>query len=92
MRLSVSKKIWAGFSILLAIMLIMGGASFIATKKMNDEFATLIDDRAHKVNLSDELISAQKERYIAISSYVLFKTTEFVSQRDESTANATELD
>ncbi len=45
MRLSVSKKIWAGFSILLAIMLIMGGASFIATKKMNDEFATLIDDQ-----------------------------------------------
>ena len=91
MGLSVSKKIWAGFSILLAIMLIMGGASFIATKKMNAEFATLIDDQAHKVNLSDELISAQKERYIALSSYVLFKTTEFVRQRDESTANATEL-
>ena len=91
MSLSVSKKIWAGFSILLAIMLIMGGASFFATKKMNDEFAKLIDDRAHKVNLSDELISAQKERYIAISGYVLFKTSEFVSQRDESTAHATEL-
>ncbi|MCG7346068.1 methyl-accepting chemotaxis protein [Sporosarcina sp. ACRSL] len=91
MNLSVSKKIWAGFSIILAIMLIMGGASFFATKKMNDEFALLIDDRAYKINLSDELISAQKERYIAISSYVLFKTSEFVSQRDESTANATEL-
>ncbi|WP_432358217.1 methyl-accepting chemotaxis protein [Sporosarcina sp. UB5] len=91
MNLSVSKKIWAGFSVLLAIMLVMGGASFFATKKMNDEFATLIDDRAHKVNLSDELISAQKERYIAISSYVLFKTSEFVAQRDESTANATGL-
>lgn len=91
MSLSVSKKIWAGFSVLLAIMLVMGSASFFATKKMNDEFAKLIDDRAHKVNLSDELISAQKERYIAISSYVLFKTKEFVSQRDESTANATVL-
>lgn len=91
MNLSVSKKIWAGFSVLLAIMLVLGGASYFATKKMNDEFAKLIDDRAHKVNLSDELISAQKERYIAISSYVLFKTQEFVSQRDESTANATEL-
>lgn len=91
MNLSVSKKIWTGFAVLLAIMLVMGGASFFATKKMNDEFEKLIDDRAHKVNLSDELISAQKERYIAISSYVLFKTQEFVSQRDESTANATEL-
>lgn len=91
MSLSVSKKIWAGFSVLLAIMLVLGGASYFATKKMNDEFAKLIDDRAHNVNLSDELISAQKERYIAISSYVLFKTQEFVSQRDESTANATEL-
>lgn len=91
MSLSVSKKIWVGFSVLLAIMLVMGGASFFATKTMNDEFDKLIDDRAHKVNLSDELISAQKERYIAISSYVLFKTSEFVAQRDESTANATEL-
>ncbi|MFC5604379.1 methyl-accepting chemotaxis protein [Sporosarcina koreensis] len=91
MNVSVSKKIWAGFTVLLAIMLVMGGASYFATKKMNDEFAKLIDDRSHKVNLSDELISAQKERYIAISSYVLFKTQEFVSQRDESTANATGL-
>lgn len=91
MSLSVSKKIWMGFSVLLVIMLVMGGASFFATKKMNDEFANLIDDRAHKVNLSDELISAQKERYIAISSFVLFKTKEFVSQRDESTAIATGL-
>ncbi|WOV88631.1 methyl-accepting chemotaxis protein [Sporosarcina oncorhynchi] len=91
MRLSVTKKIWTGFSILLAIMLIMGGSSYFATKKLNDEYAMLLDDRAHKVNLSDELISAQKERYIAISSYVLFKTQEFVAQRDESSAQATEL-
>lgn len=91
MSFSISKKIWAGFSVLLAIMLIMGGASFFATKKINDEYSLLIEDRAHKVNLSDELISAQKERYIAISSYVLFKTSEFVHQRDESTANATDL-
>lgn len=91
MTLSVSKKIWTGFSILLAIMLIMGGSSFFATKKLNEEFALLLDNRAHKVNLSDELISAQKERYIAISSYVLFKTQEFVAQRDESSAQANEL-
>lgn len=91
MNLSVSKKIWAGFSILLAIMLIMGGASFYSTNKMNDEFNLLIEERARKVNLSDELIIAQKERYIAISSYVLFKTQEFVKQRDESTTQATDL-
>lgn len=91
MTLSVSKKIWTGFTILLAIMLIMGGSSFFATKKLNEEFSIMLDDRVHKVNLSDELISAQKERYIAISSYVLFKTQEFVAQRDESSADATAL-
>lgn len=80
-----------GFSILLIIMLIMGGSSFYATNKMNAEFDLLIEDRAHKVNLADELISAQKERYIAISSYVLFKTKEFVAQRDESTEHAEKL-
>lgn len=80
-----------GFSILLVIMLIMGGSSFFATYKMNEEFDLFIEDRAHKVNLADELISAQKERYIAISSYVLFKTKEFVDQRDESTAHAEKL-
>lgn len=80
-----------GFSILLVIMLIMGGSSFFATYKMNEEFDLFIEDRAHKVNLADELISAQKERYIAISSYVLFKTKEFVDQRDESTVHAEKL-
>lgn len=69
----------------------MGGSSFFATYKMNEEFDLFIEDRAHKVNLADELISAQKERYIAISSYVLFKTQEFVDQRDESTAHAEKL-
>jgi len=72
-------------------MLLIGAASFISTKKMNDEFAFLLDDRMHKISLADELINAQKERYIAISSYVLFKTQEFVKQRDESTALADEL-
>ncbi|GKV54550.1 hypothetical protein NCCP2222_04970 [Sporosarcina sp. NCCP-2222] len=91
MRLSVSKRIWFGFSILLFLMLLIGAASFISTKKMNDEFAFLLDDRMHKISLADELINAQKERYIAISSYVLFKTQEFVKQRDESTALADEL-
>ncbi|MCG3089361.1 methyl-accepting chemotaxis protein [Sporosarcina cyprini] len=91
MRLSVSKRIWFGFSILLFLMLLIGAASFISTKKMNDEFAFLLDDRMHKISLADELINAQKERYIAISSYVLFKTQEFVQQRDESTAVADEL-
>ncbi|QTD41467.1 methyl-accepting chemotaxis protein [Sporosarcina sp. Te-1] len=90
MRLSVSKRIWFGFSILLILMLLIGSASFISTKKMNDEFAFLLDDRMHKISLADELINAQNKRYIAISSYVLFKTKEFVEQRDESTALAEE--
>ncbi|MBB4824211.1 methyl-accepting chemotaxis protein [Sporosarcina luteola] len=91
MRLSVSKRIWFSFSVLLFLMLLIGAASFISTKKMNDEFAFLLDDRMHKISLADELINAQKERYIAISSYFLFKTKEFVEQRDESTALADEL-
>ncbi len=88
---SVSKKIWFGFSILLAIMLIIGLATFIATKKLNNDYTFLLEDRVHKVNLADELISAQKDSFIAISGYVLYKTGDYVKARDASIEQSTEV-
>jgi len=88
MRFSVSKKIWAGFSVLLLLMLVLGAAAYFSTGKMNTEFNKMLDDRMHKVNLADELIIAQKEQYSAISSFVLFKTTDFAKSRDAATEEA----
>ena len=84
MKLSVAKKIWAGFSVLLAFMLIIGITGFISRDSLNKEYTFLLNDRVGKVNMADELISAQKDSFLALNGYVLFKTSDYVAARDKA--------
>ena len=53
-------------------------------KKQNKEYSFLLNDRVGKVNMADELISAQKDSFLALNGYVLFKTSDYVAARDEA--------
>jgi methyl-accepting chemotaxis protein len=78
----VAKKIWIGFSVLLVFMLIIGITGSISRSNLNKEYTFLLDDRVGKVNMADELINAQKDSFVAINGYVLFKTSDYVAARD----------
>lgn len=84
MKLSVAKKIWVGFSVLLIFMLIIGITGFISRDSLNKEYTYLLEDRVGKVNMADELIKAQQDSFLAINGYVLFQTPDYVDARDKA--------
>lgn len=63
-------------------MLIIGITGSISRSNLNKEYTFLLDDRVGKVNMADELINAQKDSFVAINGYVLFKTSDYVAARD----------
>ncbi|MHA6259430.1 methyl-accepting chemotaxis protein [Sporosarcina sp. CAU 1771] len=91
MKLSVSKKLWTGFSILLILMLLIGGTSFYSMQKTNSEYQLLLDDRTHKVNLVDELISTQKDSFIALNAYVINKTRVHLEDNEKAVEKSSAL-
>ena len=91
MKLSIHKKLWSGFSVLLILMLLIGGTAFLSMKQIIDEYELLLDDRVHKVNLADELISSQKDSFIAISGYIVYKNLQYIESRDAAVEHSGEL-
>ena len=91
MKLSIQKKLWSGFSFLLILMLLIGGIAFLSTKQIIDEYELLLDDRVHKVNLVDELISSQKDSFIAISGYIVYKNLHHIEADQAAVEHSEEI-
>lgn len=88
MKLSVAKKLWAGFVMILLIMLVLGAASTWSIYKINEEYEILLDERVHKVNVAEKLISAQKDSFTALNGYVVHNSTGYLRAREVASENA----
>lgn len=84
MKLSVAKKLWAGFVTILLIMVIIGGTAIWSIFKINNEYEILLDERVHKVTVAEKLISSQKDSFLALNAYVVHGSTDFLRQRQEA--------
>lgn len=84
MVLSVRNKLWFGFILILFIMLIIGGTAIGAIFKINNDYQVLLDERVHKVNVAEQLVSSQKDSYAGLNGYVIHKSLEFIEKRDEA--------
>ena len=74
MKWTIGKKMWFGFSAIL-LLLIVVAASTIGTMFNNSkEYKFLLDDRAVKVNLVNEIEIAQKDITRSLFDYLLFNT------------------
>ncbi|MFD1927178.1 methyl-accepting chemotaxis protein [Sporosarcina siberiensis] len=91
MKLSIRKKMWFGFSILLILMILIGGTSYFSTKLIIDEYEHLIDDRVHNINIVDDLISSQKDSFIAINGYIVYKNLHYMESWDAAVEQSGEL-
>ena len=91
LKFSLSKKLWSGFSVLLLLMVIIGVTDFLSLKTVNDEYKLLLEDRVHKVNLADELISTQKDSYIALYEYVIYQDSNSLESRDKAIEKSEEV-
>lgn len=84
MKGSVRKKLWSGFIVILLVMLVIGSTAIFAISNIDKDYKVLLDERVYKVNVAEELISAQKDSFAALNGYVVHKSLEFIEIRDEA--------
>ncbi|WP_438312760.1 methyl-accepting chemotaxis protein [Sporosarcina sp. FA9] len=77
MKITVGKKLWFGFATILLMLVIVGVVSFLATVRLDSDYAFLLDDRVKKVDLIDELILKQIESQDEVRGYMLYKDSYF---------------
>lgn len=84
MRLSVRKRIWFGFLLLLTILVVVGVSGIVSLSKLNNEYRFLIDDKIKKVLLFEQILSEQNEEAKNIRGYIIYKDESHVEHRKEN--------
>lgn len=84
MRLSVRKRIWFGFLLLLTILVVVGVSGILSLSKLNNEYRFLIDDKIKKVLLFEQILSEQNEEAKNIRGYIIYKDQSHVEHRKEN--------
>ncbi|VDG96881.1 H3 [Lysinibacillus sphaericus] len=84
MRLSVRKRIWFGFLLLLTILVVVGVSGILSLSKLNNEYRFLIDDKIKKVLLFEQILSEQNEEAKNIRGYIIYKDESHVEHRKEN--------
>ncbi|WP_203363525.1 methyl-accepting chemotaxis protein [Bacillus sp. REN10] len=79
--MTISKKLWLGFLSVLGLMLIVGIFSLWSIMRQNEEYQFLLDDRVHKVNLINDLISIQKDIAGGTRGYFVYQDEKFIQDR-----------
>lgn len=84
MRLTVRRKVWFGFLLVLTILLVVGMSGILALSKLNNEYRFLIDDKIKKVVLFEQILSEQNEEAKNIRGYIIYQDESHVVQRDDN--------
>ncbi|MEK3936016.1 methyl-accepting chemotaxis protein [Sporosarcina sp. FSL W7-1349] len=84
MPLSVSNKLRFGFTVVLMLLILVGATSYYSIHAITKEYRSLLEGNAHKVSLTDELINIQKDSFIAINEYIIYKNPHFLGLKDEA--------
>lgn len=74
MKMTIAKKMWFGFSVVLLLLLVISILASITLSSVSNRYQFLLDDRVQKVNLVNEIEIAQKDVARSMLDYVLFNT------------------
>ena len=74
MKMTIAKKMWFGFSVVLILLLAISVLSYVTVTNNSSKYQFLLDDRAVKVNLVKEIEIAQKDVGRSLLDYLLFNT------------------
>ncbi|MFJ7970449.1 methyl-accepting chemotaxis protein [Psychrobacillus sp. NPDC096389] len=95
MKMTIGKKMWFGFSSVLFLLLVISSLAFMTLSNVSNKYQFLLDDRAVKLNLVNELEIAQKDTGRSMLDYILFNTDASLKNvkdhRDESISLSEEL-
>ncbi|MBO0588028.1 methyl-accepting chemotaxis protein [Sporosarcina sp. E16_8] len=91
MKFTVAKKLWAGFSTILVLLVIVGVIGLLTSIRLNSDYTFLLDDRVKKVELVDEFILKHNEIQDDVRGFMLFKDDSLLETRAEHVIRYNEL-
>ncbi|MEK3978400.1 methyl-accepting chemotaxis protein [Psychrobacillus sp. FSL K6-2836] len=82
MKLTISRKMWFGFSAILLLLVITSVLTQSGTNKLTDRYKDLLDDDITKINLVEQIIVIQKDMATAVLEFVMFGKKDAVDKFD----------
>lgn len=84
MKSTVARKLYFGFYMIIAFMIIMGVLSQLIVRDIDKEYQNLIDDRVYKVSVIKDLMNSQKDQTIGLRGYLLYGDKNFLESYEEA--------
>jgi methyl-accepting chemotaxis protein len=82
MKLTVGKKLWAGFSLIFVILLMVGASGLWSSTKLNTEYRHLIDENMHNVLLLEQLLASQNENAKNVHGFIIYHEESYVTNHE----------
>ena len=87
MKLTISKKLWFGFSAVLLLLVLISVLSILASSIITDKYQSLLDNNVKKVELVGEIEIIQKDMATAVLEFVMFGKEDAIGKFDEEIIN-----
>ncbi|MDF2065802.1 methyl-accepting chemotaxis protein [Bacillus sp. Cr_A10] len=87
MKLTISKKLWFGFSAVLLLLVLISVLSILASSIITDKYQSLLDNNVKKVVLVGQIEVIQKDMATAVLEFVMFGKEDAIGKFDEEIIN-----
>jgi len=82
MKLTISKKMWFGFSAVLLLLVLTSVITQIGTAKLTDRYKNLLNNDIEKIQLVEDITVVQKDMATAVLEFVMFGSKDAVDKFD----------
>ena len=91
MKLSISKKLWGGFSAVLVLLIIASALSMWTTYDISSKYDSLIDEDMENVSLIEKVEVIQKEMSTSVLEYLMFSKLTSVEKLEDNYKQVMEI-
>lgn len=91
MKLTISKKLWGGFSAVLVLLIIASAMSMWTTYDISSKYDSLIDEEMEHVSLIEQVELVQMETSTSVLEYLMFSKLTSVEKLENNYKQVTEI-
>lgn len=91
MKLTISKKLWGGFTAVLGLLIIASAMSMWTTYDISSKYDSLIDEEMEHVTLIEKVELIQKDTSTSVLEYLMFSKLTSVEKLENNYKQVTEI-
>jgi len=91
MKFTVARKMYAGFSCVLILLLVIAAFGFLTVKQTQETYEHLLDDRVQKIDMAREMIEVSQEIELSNRGYLLIGNKESLTNYHEANSDYEKL-